>query len=105
MPSSSSQKKVENAKKDAQIGVNRTGPLSKHMEPVDFENMTIKQKNNSAHFNPKFKLKTDTLKKVLFRLKKEKEELDQNLEYASLKQTPRGDLKFRRNSLESCVEL
>lgn len=87
-PSSSSQKKVENSKKDTHIGVNRTGPLSKHMEPVDFENMTIKQKNNSAHFNPKFKLKTDTLKKVLFRLKREKEELDQNLEYAALKQTP-----------------
>lgn len=50
------------------------------MEPVDFENMKIKQSNNSAHFKPKFKLKTDNLKKVLFRLKKEKEELDQNLE-------------------------
>lgn len=54
------------------------------MEPVDFENMTIKQRNNSAAFNPKFKLKTDTLKKVLFRLKKEKEELDQNLELTRL---------------------
>ena len=50
------------------------------MEPVDFERMNILQRNNSAHFKPKFKLKTDTIKKVLFRLKREKEELDMNLE-------------------------
>lgn len=50
------------------------------MEPVDFENMRVKQRNNSSVFNPKFKLKTDTLKKVLYRLKKEKEDLDMNLE-------------------------
>jgi hypothetical protein len=70
----------EPKRKDLGLGKNQTGPLSKHMEPVDFENMKIKQRNNSSVFNPKFKLKTDTLKKVLFRLKKEKEELDMNLE-------------------------
>lgn len=67
-------------KKEGAAGSIKTGPLSKHMEPIDFENMVIKQRNTSAHFKPKFKLKTDTLKKVLFRLKREKEELDQNLE-------------------------
>lgn len=56
------------------------GPLSKHMEPLDFEHMKIKQKNTSKHFKPRFKLKTDNLKKVLFRLKAEKEDLDTKLE-------------------------
>lgn len=69
----------EAKQKDTGTGT-RTGPLSRHMEPIDFERMTIKQRNDSAHFRPKFKLKTETLKKVLFRLKKEKEELDQNIE-------------------------
>ena len=61
-------------------GNTKTGPLSKHMEPRDFERMNILQRNDSKHFNPKFKLKTDTLKKVLYRLKKEKEDIDKNLE-------------------------
>jgi hypothetical protein len=50
------------------------------MDPVDFEQMIIQQKNSSSAFRPKVKLKTDSLRKVLYRLKHEKEDLDQKLE-------------------------
>ena len=56
------------------------GPLSQAMIPMEFDNMEINQKNSSKYFQPRIKLKTATLKKVLFNLKREKEELDQNLE-------------------------
>ena len=59
---------------------NKNGPLSQAMVPIEFDNMQIRQKNSSKYFQPRIKLKTANLKKVLFNLKREKEDLDKNLE-------------------------
>ncbi len=50
------------------------------MVPLNFGGMVNRQKNNFKYFQPKVKLKTEGLKKVLFNLKRNKEDLDQNLE-------------------------
>lgn len=42
--------------------------------------MTIRQKNDSKYFQPRIKLRTDGLNKVLFKLKKEKARLDNSIE-------------------------
>ena len=64
--------------------IRKKGPISQAMVPIDFEGMEIRQKNNSKHFQPKVKLKTEGLKKVLFNLKRDKEDLDTNLERLEL---------------------
>ena len=46
--------------------------------------MTIQQKNDSRHFRPRIKLRTDGLNKVLFKLKKEKARLDNSIENLEL---------------------
>ena len=50
------------------------------MEPVNFEKMVVKQKNSSRYFQPRVKLRTDALHKVLYKLKKEKQNLDNSIE-------------------------
>lgn len=57
-----------------------TGPLSKHMEPRNFQKMKVLQKNTSRYFRPRVKLRTDMLHKVLYKLKKEQGALDHSLE-------------------------
>jgi hypothetical protein len=64
--------------------IRKKGPLSQAMVPLNFEGMEIRQKNNCKYFQPKVKLKTEGLKKVLFNLKRDKEDLDQNLERLEL---------------------
>jgi hypothetical protein len=34
------------------------------MVPIEFDNMEINQKNSSKYFQPRIKLKTETLRKV-----------------------------------------
>ena len=62
------------------FGGRGTGPLKPHMEPRNFEKMVVRQKNSSRYFRPRVKLRTEALHKVLYKLKKEKQDLDQSLE-------------------------
>lgn len=46
----------------------------------EFERLVQQQDMRTRGFRPKFKLKTNNLKKVLYNLKREKEQMDKNLE-------------------------
>lgn len=54
------------------------------LEPKNFNRMVIKQKNTSKYFEPRVKLNTSGLNKVLFKLKKEKAKLDNSIEKLEL---------------------
>lgn len=58
----------------------RVKPEATPVMNADFERMVQQQDMRTKGFRPKFKLKTNNLKKVLYNLKREKEFMDKHLE-------------------------